>query len=90
MYGRVYCPTACASTALHDICKWLRILNAVRDPTIGLPLTLAQLEALSLPVLVARMVGARRYLLAFRIAEMLGAGQEQVMPVRDFHDTQLD
>lgn len=32
----------------------LRVLNAVRDPQVGLPLTATQLEALSLPVVVAR------------------------------------
>lgn len=56
----------------------------VRAPDVGLPLSLAQLEALSLPVLVSRLVAGRRYLLAFRIAEMLGAGQEQVQRLLEF------
>lgn len=42
------------STALK-----LRLLNALREPDVGLPLTMPQLEALSLPVVVSRWVGGR-------------------------------
>ncbi|KAG2436636.1 hypothetical protein HXX76_006164 [Chlamydomonas incerta] len=49
----------------------LRVLNAVRDARVGLPLTMSQLEALSLPVLVARLMSYRQWLLAYRIAGVL-------------------
>ena len=44
----------------------------------GVPLTLAQLEALTPPVLVARLINARRHLLALRVAEMLGMDTDKV------------
>lgn len=44
----------------------------------GVPLTLAQLEALTPSVLVARLINARRHLLALRIAEMLGMDTDKV------------
>ncbi len=46
----------------------------------GLPLTLAQLEALTPAVLVSRLINARRHLLALRIAEMLNMDTDKVWP----------
>ena len=37
-----------------------------------------QLDALTLPVLVSRLVGARHHLLAYRVAEMVGSGADAV------------
>ena len=54
------------------------MLNALRSSEVGLPLTHTQLEALTMPVLVSRLVNARRHLLALRIAEMLGLGADMV------------
>ncbi len=39
---------------MHDTTGKLRVLNALREPAVGLPLTMCQLEALTLPVVVAR------------------------------------
>ena len=61
-----------------QICQSLRILNVLRAPNVGLPLTLAQLDALGAPVLVSRLVNARRHLLALRIAEMLNLDTDKV------------
>jgi hypothetical protein len=55
-----------------NVCRQLRILNALRKPEVGLPLTAAQAEALTQPVVVSRLVNARRHLLALRIAALLG------------------
>jgi hypothetical protein len=57
---------------LLKTCQKLRVLNALRAPDIGWPLTLAQLEALTLPTLISRLVNARRHLLALRISQVLG------------------
>jgi hypothetical protein len=45
-----------------------------------MPLTMAQLERLSLPVLVARLIHSRHHLLALRICAMLGLPSDQVDP----------
>jgi len=45
---------------------------------VGVPLTLAQLEALTPAVLVSRLINARRHLLALRIAEMLNMDTDKV------------
>ena len=56
------------------------MLNALRSSEVGLPLTHTQVEALTMPVLVSRLVNARQHLLALRIAEMLGLGADMVGP----------
>lgn len=55
----------------HDFnttCRMLRVLNALREPNVGIPLTLTQLDALSLEAAVYRLVTYREWLLAYRIA----------------------
>lgn len=54
-----------------DMCRILRVLNAVRDYTVGVPLTLTQLEKLSMPVLIDRLILRRQYCLAIRISNYL-------------------
>ncbi|XP_063605490.1 LOW QUALITY PROTEIN: vacuolar protein sorting-associated protein 16 homolog [Penaeus indicus] len=58
-----------------DPCKkaifTLRVLNAVRDYRVGLPLTWNQLEHLTLPVLLDRLVFRRFFPLALQIASFL-------------------
>lgn len=49
----------------------LRVLNAVRDYRVGLPLTWNQLEHLTLPVLLDRLVFRRLFPLALQIASFL-------------------
>eukprot|EP00887_Chlorella_sp_A99_P002232 scaffold10.g2232.t1 len=46
---------------------------------VGIPLTMRQLEAEGLQAVVARLVGRRLYLLAYRICEPLGLSPEQVL-----------
>ncbi|KAK9823042.1 hypothetical protein WJX81_002597 [Elliptochloris bilobata] len=79
-YGRAFCAAdALPRDAILTVARHLRILNALRAPDVGLPLTLAQLEALTPPVLVARLVAGRRHLLALRIAGALGLSAEGVL-----------
>ncbi|XP_013393973.1 vacuolar protein sorting-associated protein 16 homolog [Lingula anatina] len=54
-----------------NMCQMLRVLNAVRDYTVGLPLTYTQLQSLTLPVLIDRLVVRRHYPLAVRICQYL-------------------
>ncbi|GAX81388.1 hypothetical protein CEUSTIGMA_g8819.t1 [Chlamydomonas eustigma] len=64
-------PSDVSTTSLYTCCSKLRILNALREPRPGMPLTLPQLDVLSLAVVVARLVSYREWLLAFRIAGTL-------------------
>ncbi|KAL4852826.1 hypothetical protein ACK3TF_006093 [Chlorella vulgaris] len=62
-----------------DVARRLRVLNALRDSTTAMPLTMPQLEAQGLPAVVSRLVGRRHYLLAQRICQALGLPSEQVL-----------
>ncbi|MEW5298634.1 MAG: hypothetical protein WDW36_001730 [Sanguina aurantia] len=70
-YGRAFCPSDFPPLLLHSTCSKLRLLNALREPAVGMPLTMGQLEALTVPVVVARLIAYRQWLLAFRIAGTL-------------------
>ncbi|XP_046492707.1 vacuolar protein sorting-associated protein 16 homolog [Neodiprion pinetum] len=53
------------------MCRQLRVLNAVRHHTIGIPLTYTQLQVLSSQVLLHRLVARRHYYLSIQIARHL-------------------
>jgi hypothetical protein len=53
IFGRAFAQ-AVPRGLLRDVALKLRLLNALRDPHVGMPLTMPQLEALSLPVVVSR------------------------------------
>ncbi|KAL2623066.1 hypothetical protein R1flu_003271 [Riccia fluitans] len=77
-YGRAFC-SQFPRNKFKDMCRTLRVLNAVRRFEIGIPLTVQQLEVLTPQVLIARLVNQHRHLLAFRISDHLGLGQETVL-----------
>ena len=52
------------------MCKKLRVLNAVRDYRIGMPLTLVQFEKLTPDGLVDALVNRHQHLLAWRVCEV--------------------
>ncbi|XP_014227020.1 vacuolar protein sorting-associated protein 16 homolog [Trichogramma pretiosum] len=54
-----------------DMCRTLRVLNAVRHPKIGIPLTYIQLNKLTYQVMLDRLVARRHYYLAIQIAKHL-------------------
>lgn len=54
-----------------DMCEKLRVLNAVRDYRIGLPLSFEQYERLTAGKLVQRLINRREYLLAVRLSDYL-------------------
>ncbi|OAL68485.1 vacuolar protein sorting vps16 [Trichophyton rubrum] len=54
-----------------DMCEKLRILNAVRDYKIGLPISYEQYMRLTPEKLIERLINRREYLLAIRVSEYL-------------------
>uniref|UniRef100_A0A6N2NGT4 Vps16 C-terminal domain-containing protein n=1 Tax=Salix viminalis TaxID=40686 RepID=A0A6N2NGT4_SALVM len=64
---------------IQEMCKTLRVLNAVRNPEIGIPLSIEQYKLLSAPVLIGRLINAHQHLLALRISEYAGMNQEVVI-----------
>ena len=54
-----------------DMCEKLRVLNAVRDYRIGLPLSNEQYDFLTSEKLIQRLIHRREYLLAIRISDYL-------------------
>uniref|UniRef100_A0A8C8SA41 Vacuolar protein sorting-associated protein 16 homolog n=1 Tax=Pelusios castaneus TaxID=367368 RepID=A0A8C8SA41_9SAUR len=58
-------------------CRDLRVLNAIRDYQIGIPLTFAQYKQLTIEVLLDRLVLRRLYPLAIKICEYLRLSEFQ-------------
>ena len=54
-----------------DMCEKLRVINAVRDYRIGLPLSYEQYERLTSEKLIQRLINRREYLLAIRVSDYL-------------------
>eukprot|EP00005_Dracoamoeba_jomungandri_P004307 CAMPEP_0174258998 /NCGR_PEP_ID=MMETSP0439-20130205/7888_1 /TAXON_ID=0 /ORGANISM="Stereomyxa ramosa, Strain Chinc5" /LENGTH=793 /DNA_ID=CAMNT_0015342709 /DNA_START=252 /DNA_END=2633 /DNA_ORIENTATION=+ len=61
------------------ICKILRVLNAVRNPKIGIPLTYTQYQQLEVTTLINRLVNRHHHLLAWRICEYLDMKRDSVL-----------
>nr|BAJ33734.1 unnamed protein product [Eutrema halophilum] len=64
---------------VQETCRTLRVLNAVRDPNIGIPLSIQQYKLLTAMVLISRLINAHSHLLALRISEYLGMNKEVVI-----------
>lgn len=60
---------------IRDMCRTLRILNAVRHPDIGIPLSIQQYKLLTPSVLIGRLINAHQHLLSMRVSEYLGMNQ---------------
>lgn len=54
-----------------DMCEKIRVLNAVRDYRIGLPVSYNQYQYLTAGKLIQRLINRREYLLAIRLSEYL-------------------
>lgn len=69
--------------AFVTMCRTLRVLNAVRDYMVGVPLTYGQLEKLIMKTLIDRLVLRRHYCLAIRICDYLkipkGEGASRIL-----------
>ncbi|KAK4607376.1 hypothetical protein RGQ29_001281 [Quercus rubra] len=77
-YGQAFCSNF-QRDRIQEMCKTLRVLNAVRNPAIGIPLSIQQYKLLTPAVLIGRLINAHQHLLALRISEYLGMNQEVVI-----------
>ena len=62
-----------------EVARKLRVLNALREASVAMPLTMAQLDALGTTALAELLTGRRHYLLAMRVCQALGASAEGVL-----------
>ncbi|XP_071444220.1 vacuolar protein sorting-associated protein 16 homolog [Hetaerina americana] len=69
-YGKDFVQEICSDEYVK-MCRTLRVLNAVRDPRIGLPISVSQLQNLSVENLLDRLVLRHFYYLAILIAKYL-------------------
>lgn len=66
-------------TKVVELARSLRILNALRQPHIGLPLTLVQLGSLGLPRILERLCTLGHFLLALDICESMGHTPQNIL-----------
>jgi hypothetical protein len=60
-----------------DMCQKLRVLNSLRAPDIGMPLTHNQLNFMGIRTVIDRLIGREAYATASSIAEYLQIPQEE-------------
>lgn len=77
-YGKLVCPSYKADKFV-DMCRVLRVLNDIRNPSVGMPLTYQQYTKLEGETLVDRLVNRHQHLLAMRICEYLKIHPERVL-----------
>eukprot|EP00771_Trimastix_marina_P002573 gnl/Trimastix_PCT/3712.p1 GENE.gnl/Trimastix_PCT/3712~~gnl/Trimastix_PCT/3712.p1 ORF type:complete len:895 (-),score=303.24 gnl/Trimastix_PCT/3712:119-2803(-) len=84
-FGKMFCEEDGDEAATYDaepfvrMCRTLRILNAVRDADIGMPLTHCQYDLLTPARLVGRLMHRHHHLLAIRISKSLDMSIEPVL-----------
>ena len=76
MFGRYFDEYANAGPYVK-ISQTIRVLNAVKDSQIGLPLTYNQYEALTPPVVIGRLIARRHFALAIEISKYLNMSNEE-------------
>ena len=77
-YGKAFCPESDPGEFVRTAQK-LRVLNAVRARSVGLPLTVQQYDRLTPEVLVGRLTMRRQHFLALKICELLKLKTERVL-----------
>ena len=77
-YGKAFCADA-DPTEFVETAKKLRVLNDVRLPSVGLPLTIQQYNRLTPEVLVSRLTMRNHHFLALRICELLKLKNERIL-----------
>jgi hypothetical protein len=77
-HGKAFCDENYDAADFVFKCKVLKVLSNVRAPGVGIPLTLAQYEALTASVLVERLVSRRRHLLAMKLCGFLNLRPDPV------------
>eukprot|EP01103_Thecamoeba_quadrilineata_P021359 TRINITY_DN9791_c0_g1_i1.p1 TRINITY_DN9791_c0_g1~~TRINITY_DN9791_c0_g1_i1.p1 ORF type:complete len:831 (-),score=151.81 TRINITY_DN9791_c0_g1_i1:20-2512(-) len=61
------------------ICKYLRVINAVRDPSIGYPITYLQLKEMGIDSLIDRLVSHNFHLMALRLCDYLRRKTDRIL-----------
>lgn len=77
-YGQAFCSNF-QRDHIQEMCKTLRVLNAVRHPDVGMPLSIQQYKLLTPSVLIGRLINSYKHFLALRVSEYLGMNQEMVI-----------
>ena len=77
-YGKSFSPDA-DSTEFVETAKKLRVLNEIRKPNIGIPLTMQQLTRLTPDVLISRLTLRNHHFLALKICDLLKLKNENVL-----------
>lgn len=60
-------------------CKYLRVLNSIRQPNIGMPLTFLQFEIVTAEVIVQRLIHRKQHFLAYRISKYLDLAVDKTL-----------
>jgi len=68
-FGTAFMEAGVTTEKFYSTCESLKILNNVRHQTVGIPLTQPQLEALSVSVLIDRLIARRLFAFAIEVAE---------------------
>eukprot|EP00823_Brevimastigomonas_motovehiculus_P004940 TRINITY_DN3388_c0_g1_i1.p1 TRINITY_DN3388_c0_g1~~TRINITY_DN3388_c0_g1_i1.p1 ORF type:complete len:857 (+),score=223.08 TRINITY_DN3388_c0_g1_i1:107-2677(+) len=77
-FGKLFADSYRSDTFV-DMCRILRVLNAVRHIEVGIPLTYEQFLKLDAEVLVDRLINRHHHLLALRICKYLRMPQDKVL-----------
>ena len=81
-YGRAFCEAeSFPKKRMVQVCRQLRLLNALQAPDVGICLTFAQMQANGSEAVLKRLVKGNKHLLAYRAAVMLGLIPSEVIPV---------
>jgi hypothetical protein len=79
-YGQHFCGSGLTDyDDFADTCRNLRVLNAIRDTSIGIPLTSAQYHNLTPEVLVNRLIVRNHHFLASKICTYLKIKKDTVL-----------
>eukprot|EP00760_Papus_ankaliazontas_P021954 PhM_4_TR18771/c0_g1_i1/m.58888/K20180/VPS16; vacuolar protein sorting-associated protein 16 len=77
-YGKCFCRNFEAEVFV-EMCRTLRVLNAVRTPEVGIPLTINQFRGIEIQVLIDRLVNRRLHYLAYKICTYLNRKVDKVL-----------
>ncbi|XP_048477907.1 vacuolar protein sorting-associated protein 16 homolog [Plutella xylostella] len=70
-FGKGFIMDANITDTYVKTCRWLRVLNSVRDPKVAIPLTFLQVQNLGERVLIDRLIWRRLHCLAKHVAAYL-------------------
>ncbi|EAT37446.1 AAEL010559-PA [Aedes aegypti] len=73
-----------------EMCRVLRVLNALREPIVGMPLTLRQFNHLQPLVILDRLIFRKHYALAIQIAKHLKLPESRILEHWAFHKIEHD